>query len=338
MDRRLALIALLAFGLALGAGCDREQRMPDHAEPGAPQASASAPGRSDSDQADDERAEPAGPRSPTATQSADEKSHIQTLWGANVEHGVAQAELRDLDEAEEEQIAGLFSGEYAKADAVPYRASRMPERFHEVEELDVLTPKGPVRVAIAEVVRGEAPDHIFYMLRSAKSAALAPKASATLATPAGQMAADASMRYEQAKPVHAKAAPVLKRAFFEGLDPAERKHVQKVFADEQMTAVSARFPAPHGQVVAINVPSPKLDVPLAQALFVAKETGEVTHVIREPYVGALGDIVVLAVADPNGDGIDGVLYRRYTDGSFLKWIDFDEDGNVHVETLAGFSA
>ncbi|QDG52245.1 hypothetical protein FIV42_16315 [Persicimonas caeni] len=316
---KLVFLALLCFSFGLMA-CERPEEKPDSS------AKAEAPQPQPTSEP-----EPAAARPST---ELDENPKISELWGAKHENGVVKVELRDLDEDERKRLAALF----ADADApVAFAADKMPERFADVDAVDVLTPEGPTRLEIAQLVQEGGPSQMHYWLHTQKSDALPKDLGWTLATPAGQMGDTARMRPAEPQPVHAKAAPKLAKAFLGALDEKDRDRVAKKLEDEHMLGVSARLPSPHGQVVAINVPG-KNQMPLAQGVFVAKDTGEVTHTVKEPFVGPLGTIEILAVADPDGDDIDGVLYRMNTDGYWIKWIHFDEQGNVVVETLAGFAA
>ncbi len=317
---KLAIVALL---LLLPA-CERPAEKPDSSA-NEPSAEATAPDKAKPTN------EPAAARPST---DVDEKPRITQIWGAKHKEGVFEIELKELDDAERKQVSALF--EKAGADTVSYDASKMPARFENIGAVDVLAPDGPIELDIAQLTVDSGPDRSHYWLRSAKADALPQELGWTLATPAGQMSDAASMRIAEPKPVHAKAAPKLQEAFLGALDPDEQKRVAPKLEAEHMSAVSARFPSPHGQVVTINVPGKH--TPLAQAVFVADDTGQVTHTVKEPFVGPLGNMTILAVADPDGDEIDGVLYKMETDGYWIKWLHFDEQGNVVVDTLAGFAA
>lgn len=330
IDAKLATLALSTLSLCLMINCERPAEKPDTAE-AEPSAEASAP-QKPSELVED----PAAARPST---QADEAPKIFELWGAKATEGTVQIELHDLTAAETKQLAKLFDEKRFSIaiEALADEADKLPARFAGIDAVDVLTPDGPKRLEIARIAQQDGPSRIHFSLYTKPSDALPKELGWTLATPAGQMAAEASMRLDKPQPVHAKAAPKLRNAFLSALDEKERKHVAEKLENEHMMAVSARFPSPHGQVVAINVPG-KQHMPLAQGVFVAEDTGAATHTIKAPFVGPLGAVEILAVADPDGDDIDGVLYRTNTDGYWIKWVHFDEHGNVIVDILAGFAA
>lgn len=332
IDAKLVIVAVSALLLCLGASCERPAEKPDTAE-AEPSAEANPSGET---RAPEEQPEPAeDPAAARPSREAEEKPKITELWGANNEDGVVKVELRDLDADETKRLAALFA---EKTDTpIDYDAQKMPEQLRDVDAIDVLTPSGPTTLRIAKLAQQGGPSNMHYWLHTEKSDELPKELGWTLATAAGQMTQQASMRPAKSQPVHAKAAPKLRNAFLSALDEKDRQRVAKELEDDHMLGVSARFPSPHGQLVAINVPG-KRHMPLAQGVFVAEDTGQVTHTVKAPFVGPLGTIEILAVADPDGDEVDGVLYRMNTDGYWIKWVHFDEKGNIVVDTLAGFAA
>lgn len=337
--RNLTLVLSLAASLAIFTGCDRPQSRDDDA-PSASESTAEAVSPGDGST---ERDALSGAARPPG--EADDTPQITALWAGENVDGILHVELTGLDIGETKQVSALFEEDKSDDDTLAYSAANMPPRFHDIEALDVLTPDGPIRTEIAQFVRTRGPSSHHYWLHTKPSEQLTDRLTTragstldwTLATPAGEMSDTATMRLAEPKPVHAKAAPKLRQAFLGALEPNERKRVAPELADEHIVAASARFPSPHAQMVTVNIPS-KHRTPLAQAAFVADGTGEVTYTAKAPFVGPLGNITLLAVADPDGDATDGVLYRMDTDGYFIFWLHFDDDGKVVVDTLSGFSA
>jgi hypothetical protein len=306
-------------------GCDRPQSRTD-TKPSASERPAAAVAHPPTKQPSTTRAEKPAP---------------PILWGARHADDVIEVELKGLDGTEIEQVAALFEASKSDAGTLDYSASKMPPRFQDIEALDILTPKGPIRLEIATIVRSNGPSRPHYWLHTKPTDTLSdPPSKAlewTVATPASGMADTATMRLAEPTPVHAKAVPKLRDAFLGGLEDDQQERVAKKLKDKHIQSVRARLPDPHAQMVTINVPN-KPNMLLAQAAFVADGTGKVTYTVKEPFVGPLGYLTILAVADPDGDGIDGVLYRMDTDGYFIRWMHVDDDGEIVIDTLAGFSA
>jgi hypothetical protein len=187
----------------------------------------------------------------------------------------------------------------------------------------------------------------------------------TLVTPAGEMADGASLEVAEASTPGRETAEALLSKALASRSPAERRlfetgNLEKL-TDEQreslpddvehwgfgleqgepmgfkdVSTLEARFPRPHATFVTVAGPEAVDAVgnpfPAFRGVYLVDESGEITATIWETFSSdiemghtQLARLEVVAVADPDGDGTDGVLFRA--DDS-LRWIDFRSDGRV----------
>jgi len=102
-------------------------------------------------------------------------------------------------------------------------------------------------------------------------------------------------------------------------------------------SIDARFPEPHDRLIFVrHFASMGIEDRGRQpvsTVFLVGEAGGVTEMIREPTFGRrASEVEMIAVADPNGDAIDGVIFEE---SERLKqsvyWLDFEE-GEPRVHT------
>lgn len=107
---------------------------------------------------------------------------------------------------------------------------------------------------------------------------------------------------------------------------------------EHFSAVEAAFPSPIDRVVTVNEPAGYTHdnmvlFPTVRALLLASDDGEFVEVvwtaegptIVDGHFGP-GKSEILGLADLDGDGIDGVLYRADRD---VRWLEFHDGTVVH---------
>ncbi len=120
----------------------------------------------------------------------------------------------------------------------------------------------------------------------------------------------------KATPPHMKAAQAIRVAFLGQLPDKRREEVTETLEPTHVQLIEGHFPADHTPVV-ISVPL--RDGQFANALFIVDHVGEVAQVLDKPAIEHKA-LRAVAMGDPDGDGIDGVLVEKPS--SKRAWVDF----------------
>jgi hypothetical protein len=273
----------------------------------------------------------------SSAKSATPAATAKTYWSARPHEARFTIEIRPQSDTEREQLAETFEGQRTRKPMV-YRRQDFPERFHDLAEVDVLTPKGPRRLKFSSTSRSSGPSSMHYYLFTEPTDALPDGIEWTLAAPAGTFDDASKLHPVAGNPAPAKAVERLRKGFLSGLEPEERTRVIDQFEPtKHMVWVDANFPAPHSALVTISVPAESEFTGYTRAVYLTDHTGNITDTILEPKLN-LSTFRALAVADPGGDGVDGLLFEEfYYEGHFVGWLDFN-DGQPTSERLSGDGA
>jgi hypothetical protein len=132
--------------------------------------------------------------------------------------------------------------------------------------------------------------------------------------------------------------PAQENKLEEGASLEEIAGVERTLHADHIATVRGDFPPPRARFVTVNGPtatggSRGQEFRILRALLFASDTGEVSEIVSVMFGPnhahghmATARAVPLAIADPDGDGTDGVLYRA---DEQVRWIDFDDGEPVH---------
>ena len=153
----------------------------------------------------------------------------------------------------------------------------------------------------------------------------------------GQLSADQRDKFRHAFPPK-DIAPEQREKLEAGNSLADVLDIDRTLESDHMLSVRGDFPSPRARFVAVNGPTGTggiqgQEFPIVRALLFTTDTGEVTDTIDVMFGpnhahghAATARAETLAIADPDADGTQGVLYRA--DNS-VGWVDFADGTPVH---------
>ncbi len=286
------------------------------------------------------------------------------------DHEVGRLELAHLGLPEDFEPRELF-GELRRGERaeVEYSAERMPEEFRDLQALDVLTPEGIERVAIEKIVTttyGPWYRRFFY-LQTVPTDLLERRVPHhqpgdfsgrwTFAAPAGELPDSASYRLPEVSVPNVSREKLLDlllsphewnteegdvlRRLRELRDRSPdaggrwRLGDDETFEREVFRTLRGRFLPPHDRLLfGADIDIDHAGPQPVSAVFLLGEQGGVTAPIHPPaFEAQSSDMRPIAVADPDGDGVEGLLYeysRRFHDR--IHWLTF-EHGRPEVRTV-----
>ena len=217
-----------------------------------------------------------------------------------------------------------------------YRPEDWPEPYRNLREIDVLTPEGPLKLALEEVVTDYDGSSFSCEVVSERSAKLAGEREWTVVMPGGQMAPSTRLTPPEPSDVPGELVTPVWRTFVDGfdaerieqivrfVDPASNRESLRGLNDtaRYMRAYDLPFPSGYDYFVTVNVCRSE-DLCYSGA-YLASADGEKLWTVEESHGGG-ASLEVLNLADPDGDGVPGVLYEHSMDTHpyYIEWFDFD---------------